>query len=105
MGDGWSTPSSYIEQSFIPCEDNPEGSASPKSTPDDCYDGPVLTLSLDGSSVPLVCPVPFSYTATPPARCPATTARSSPTMSASGNGSGTKFTDYWTVTERTGTTY
>lgn len=64
VGDGWSSPQSFIEQSFISCADSPEGSASPKSTPDECYNGPVLTLSQDGTSTPLVCPVPFSYTTT-----------------------------------------
>lgn len=62
-GDGWTTPQTYIEQSFIPCSDDPEGSAAPQSTQDECYNGPVLILSMDGSSTPLVCPDPFSYTA------------------------------------------
>src|SRR5262249_52211780 len=62
VGDGWGTPQPFIEQSFTSCQDSPEGSATPVLTPDDCYDGPVLTLSLSGSSTPLVCPVPFSYT-------------------------------------------
>jgi RHS repeat-associated protein len=55
-GDGWSTGDSYIEQSFIPCSDNPEGTALPAAdqTEDMCYDGNVLTLSLDGSTTSLV---------------------------------------------------
>jgi RHS repeat-associated protein len=53
-GDGWSTPHSYIEQSFASCKDDPNGSAAPKQTNDLCYDGPVLTLSLNGSTSALV---------------------------------------------------
>ncbi len=48
VGDGWSTPESFVEQSFVPCSDSPEGSAAPQSTQDACYDGPILTLSLNG---------------------------------------------------------
>ena len=29
VGDGWSTPEAFIEQSFVPCSDSPEGSAAP----------------------------------------------------------------------------
>jgi hypothetical protein len=102
VGDGWSTPHSYIEQSFIPCADNPEGSASPKSTQDECYNGPILTLSQDGSSVPLVCPVPFSYTATSTCTLSSDNGEIVTHHVSAGNGSGTKFTDYWTITDRTG---
>jgi RHS repeat-associated protein len=105
VGDGWTSPQSYIEQSFIPCADNPEGSASPKSTQDECYNGPVLTLSQDGTSTPLVCPVPFSYTATSTCKAAAYGGEVVTHHVSSGNGSGSKFTDYWTVTDRTGTTY
>ena len=105
VGDGWSSPQTFIEQSFIPCADSPEGSASPKSTQDECYNGPVLTLSQDGTSTPLVCPVPFSYTATSTCQSADDTGEIVTHHVSSGNGSGTKFTDYWTVTERDGTTY
>jgi hypothetical protein len=54
LGDGWDTPENYVEQSFVPCSDNPEGSAAPESTNDECYDGQVLTLSLNGSSISIV---------------------------------------------------
>jgi RHS repeat-associated protein len=104
VGDGWSTPSAYIEQSFIPCADNPEGSASPKSTQDACYNGPILTLSENGSSAPLVCPVPFSYTATSTCTSSSDNGEIVTHHVSSGNGSGTKFTDYWTITDRTGKT-
>ena len=48
-GDGWSTGDSFVEQSFVSCSDKPEGSASPVSSGDMCYDGPVLTMSLNSS--------------------------------------------------------
>jgi RHS repeat-associated protein len=104
-GDGWSTPGAYIEQSFIPCQDDPEGTAAPESTIDDCYNGPVLTLSLNGVSTPLVCPVPFSYTSNSTCTPSDDDGAVVTHVVDSGNGSGTKFTDYWTVTERDGTTY
>ena len=106
VGDGWSTPESSIEQSFIPCSDNPEGSASPKSTQDECYNGPVLTLIQDATSIPLVCPVPFSYTTTSTCKASDDTGQVITHHVSSGNGSGTRFTDYWTITNRNGqTTY
>jgi len=55
-GDGWSTSDSYVEQSFVPCKDNPEGVTLPTAdqTEDMCYAGKVLTLSLNGSTTSLV---------------------------------------------------
>jgi RHS repeat-associated protein len=53
-GDGWSTPRSYIEQTFVSCSDKPQGKDSPKKTGDLCYAGPVLTMSLNGSTSSLV---------------------------------------------------
>jgi RHS repeat-associated protein len=105
VGDGWSTPQSYIAQSFIPCQDDPEGSAAPESTQDECYDGPVLTLSLNGTSTPLVCPVPFSYTTTSTCTAASDNGEVVTHHVNSGNGQDTQFTDYWTVTTRDGTTY
>jgi RHS repeat-associated protein len=104
-GDGWETPQSFIEQSFIPCQDDPEGSAAPESTLDECYNGPVLTLSINGVSTPLVCPVPFSYTSNSTCVPSDDDGAVVTHVVNSDNGSGTKFTDYWTVTERDGTTY
>ena len=104
-GDGWSTPDSFIEQSFIPCADDPEGSAAAQSTQDECYNGPVLTWSDDGSSTPLVCPVPFSYSTASSCQAADDSGEVITHHVGSGNGSGTKFTDYWTITERDGTTY
>ena len=74
VGDGWSAPDSFIEESFAPCSDNPEGTASPTSTPDNCYDGPILTMSLNGSSSSLVWDAGASVW-----KSRTTTVRSSPT--------------------------
>ncbi len=57
VGDGWATPAdNYITQTFVPCADDPEGTAEAidMSTEDMCYDGDVLTLSLNGSSTTIV---------------------------------------------------
>lgn len=107
VGDGWSSSTdNFVEQSFVSCSDSPEGSASPSPTGDSCYDGPVLTLSLDGSTTSLV---PASSDTSPN---DTTVWKSSNDngeivkhIANTGNGSGTKFTDYWTVTDRTDTTF
>ncbi|MEV4283405.1 polymorphic toxin-type HINT domain-containing protein [Actinoplanes xinjiangensis] len=54
VGDGWGTPRSFIEQTFVSCADDPQGKAAPEKTSDLCYSGPLLTLSLNGSSSALV---------------------------------------------------
>jgi RHS repeat-associated protein len=100
VGDGWSTPASFVEESNVACSDNPEGSASPVSTSDQCYAGPVLTLSLNGSSSSLV------WDASSSTFHPQQDDGSKVThVTSSGNGSGTYNTDYWTVTRRDGTVY
>jgi RHS repeat-associated protein len=100
IGDGWSGPESFVEQSFVSCSDSPEGSPSPVSTQDSCYAGPVLTLSLKGSTESLV------YDASQHTYRPANNDGSIVTqVTSSSNGSGTYNTAYWTVTERDGTTY
>jgi len=99
-GDGWSTGDAFIEQSFIPCADKPEGTASPVSTADECYDGPVLTLSMDGTSTSLVC-----NAAETSCQTAADNGDVIKHVTSSGNGTGTYNTDYWTVTERDGTVY
>ncbi|GAA4617171.1 RHS repeat-associated core domain-containing protein [Actinoallomurus liliacearum] len=100
LGDGWSTPQSYIEQSFKSCSDSPEGSAAPKSTADECYDGPVLTMSLNGSTTSLVWDsAKKTYT---PADDNGEVIKH---YTDSNNGSGTYNTDYWQVTDRTGTVF
>ena len=100
VGDGWSTPDSYIERSFTSCSDSPEGSASPVSTADQCYAGDVLTVSLNGKSTALVYdPTAKTYTAADDDGEKITH------FINTGNGSGTYNTDYWTITDRDGTTY
>ncbi|MFC0038644.1 RHS repeat-associated core domain-containing protein [Actinomadura rayongensis] len=99
-GDGWSLPQSFVEQSFVPCSDSPEGSAAPKSTADECYDGQILTLSLNGASTPLV------WDATKKTYTPAADhGEIVKHVTGANNGSGTHDTDYWQITDRTGTTY
>ncbi|MFD9436154.1 polymorphic toxin-type HINT domain-containing protein [Streptomyces sp. NPDC060002] len=100
VGDGWATPDSYIEQSFTSCSDSPEGSASPVSSADHCYDGPILTLSLNGSSTSLV--RNDSDGTWKPADDNGATVKH---VTNANNGSGTYNTDYWIVTERDGTQY
>ncbi|WP_145793482.1 polymorphic toxin-type HINT domain-containing protein [Kitasatospora atroaurantiaca] len=100
VGDGWSTPDSFIEQTFTSCADKPEGTASPSETSDECYAGPILTLSLNGSSTALVWDSAKS-TWKPQSDNGEKIAH----VTNSNNGSGTYNTDYWTVTDRTGTVY
>jgi RHS repeat-associated protein len=54
LGDGWETPDSFIAMETTPCDDDPEGSASPDATTDECYDGEIVQMSLDGTDTPLV---------------------------------------------------
>jgi RHS repeat-associated protein len=99
-GDGWSAGESFVEQSFISCADKPEGTASPVASGDECYDGPVLTLSLGGRSTSLVC-----NAAETSCREAEDTGDVVAHVTGSNNGSGTYNTDYWTITERDGTVY
>jgi RHS repeat-associated protein len=100
VGDGWSTPRSYVEQTFASCMDEPGGSPSPVKTYDRCYDGPILTLSLKGSSTALV------WDATKEVWKPESDNGEVIThVPNSNNGSGTYNTDYWRVTLRDGTVY
>lgn len=98
-GDGWGTPDSFIEQSFASCADDPEGTASPVSTGDYCYDGPILTLSLNGTSTSLLQDSSGNWVTADGGQEKITH------VTGSNNGSGTYNTDYWTVTDRDGTTY
>ncbi|MEV1112188.1 RHS repeat-associated core domain-containing protein [Micromonospora sp. NPDC049751] len=100
VGDGWSTPRSFVEQTFASCMDDPGGSASPVKTPDRCYDGPMLTLSLNGSSTALV------WDAAKEVWKPESDNGEVVThVENANNGSGTYNTDYWRVTLRDGTSY
>ncbi|WP_370082485.1 RHS repeat-associated core domain-containing protein [Streptacidiphilus sp. MAP12-16] len=101
VGDGWSTADSYVEQSFTSCSATPEGVTLPPAdqTGDMCYDGPILTLSLLGSSVSLVKDSTGAWHTTNDNGDVVTH------VTGSGNGSGTYNTDYWTVKDRSGTVY
>ncbi|MEV6692209.1 RHS repeat-associated core domain-containing protein [Micromonospora sp. NPDC051196] len=100
VGDGWSTDRSFIEHSFASCQDDPGGKASPVKTYDRCWDGPMVTMSLNGSSTALVWDAgkkiwkPESDNGEVITR-----------VTGSNNGSGTYNTDYWRVTLRDGTVY
>lgn len=100
VGDGWQTSDSYIEQSFTSCADSPEGTAAPTLTADECYDGNILTISLNGSTTQLV-KDDASGTWKLASDNGATVTHKTDTS----NGSGTYDTDYWVVTERDGTSY
>jgi YD repeat-containing protein len=102
VGDGWDTTDSFVEQTFTSCSDSPEGVSLPssESTADECYDGPILTVSLDGSSSSLVCNAAETQ-CTEQSDDGATVSH----VTGSGNGSGTYNTDYWVITERDGTKY
>src|SRR5579884_2209196 len=100
LGDGWSTPENYIEQSFVSCADSPEGDPAPQATGDMCYDGPVLTLSLGGSSTALVWDAGKQVWKPSAENGDVVTHHTG-----ANNGTGTYNTDYWTVTDRTGTVY
>jgi len=99
-GDGWSTGQNFVEQTFVSCANSPEGTASPVSTQDQCYAGPILTLSLNGSSTSLVWDSGKSVW-----REQSENGAVVAHVTGSGNGTGTYNTDYWTVTERDGTVY
>ncbi|MEU4594239.1 HNH/endonuclease VII fold putative polymorphic toxin [Micromonospora aurantiaca (nom. illeg.)] len=100
VGDGWSTPQSYVEQSFISCADDPEGTASPKKTNDLCYDGPILNMSLNGSTFALVWDAGKRVWKPTSDNGEVITHEMN-----SNNGSGTHDTDYWRLTTRDGTVY
>ena len=101
IGDGWSDPAnSYIEQTFTSCSDSPEGSAAPSSTNDECYDGNILTLSLNGSTTQMI-----KDGSTGAWRLESDNGATLTHETGTSNGSGTYNTDYWIVTERDGTSY
>lgn len=115
-GEGWGTPNSFIEQSFQSCAESPEGTAAPTKIYDRCYDGPIYTLSLNGSTSALVWDATKKVFKTETAEgativhyCTLPTGKttfSDPTCTAgTNNGSATYFNDWWKVTNRDGTTY
>ncbi|MFC1430617.1 RHS repeat-associated core domain-containing protein [Streptacidiphilus sp. N1-3] len=105
IGDGWSMADSFIEQSFVTCGDDPEGVTLPAAdkTGDMCYDGPLLTLSLNGTTTQLIWDATKGTGGTwKPANDDGDVVKH---VTNSNNGSGTYNTDYWTVTDRSGTVY
>ncbi len=109
LGDGWGTPDSFIALSSRPCDDDPEGSASPSSTTDMCYDGEIVQMSLNGTDTPLV----FVSSATSGGvttsqwRAQADDGAVITHVSDASTvfGAYSLGQDYWTVTERDGTKY
>jgi RHS repeat-associated protein len=53
IADGWKSTEHFIERTYKPCKDV-TGSGAPTGSGDSCWAGQLLTLSLDGSSTPLV---------------------------------------------------
>jgi RHS repeat-associated protein len=100
VGDGWDTQDSFVGQEFASCADSPEGSAGSVTTTDECYDGPVLTMSLNGSSTSIV----YDKNASTYKLADDDGATVSK-VTGSSNGSGTYDTSYWVITERDGTKY
>jgi RHS repeat-associated protein len=109
LGDGWETTDSSIQLSTIPCDDDPEGTASPDATTDECYDGDVVEMSLGGTDTPLV----FASSSTSGGvttskwRAENDNGAVITHVSAASTVFGKYSTgaDYWTVTERDGTEY
>jgi RHS repeat-associated protein len=99
-GDGWSTPQSYVEQTYATCADSPEGSAAPSATQDQCYDGPIVTMSLNGSSATLV---RDDKTGVWKQETDSGTVITQATDSSIGNG--TYDNDFWKAVTRDGSTY
>ncbi|MGH3167841.1 MAG: hypothetical protein ACRDN0_18390, partial [Trebonia sp.] len=101
-GDGWSTGDSFIEQSFIPCADDPEGTTLPSAdqTEDMCYDGNALTLSLAGQTTALV-----RDDSTGRWKLQDDDGAVVTEVTGSSNGTGSYNTSYWKITEQDGTSY
>ena len=98
VGDGWATQDSYVEQTYTPCDDDPEGAAGSVTTTDECYDGQILTLSLNGSSTAIVDDA-GTYKLQNDDGAVVTK------VTGADNGSGTYDNSYWKITEQDGTTY
>ena len=100
VGDGWNTPDSFIEQTFATCSDNPDSMSTAPTNADECYAGPILTVSLNGSSTSLVCNS-AETSCTEQSDDGAVVSH----VVSSANGSKTANTDYWSITDRDGSTY
>ncbi|WP_329260474.1 hypothetical protein OG223_41350 [Streptomyces sp. NBC_01478] len=100
VGDGWTTQDSFVAQEFTSCADSPEGSAGSVTTTDECYDGPILTMSLNGSSTSIIYDKDTSTYKLADDNGATVTK-----VTSSSNGSDTYDTSYWVITERDGTKY
>jgi RHS repeat-associated protein len=109
LGDGWQTPDSFIALSTRPCDDDPEGSASPDATTDMCYDGEIVQMSLNGTDSPLVFVSSTTSggvtTSTWRAEADDGAVITHVSDSSAVFGKYSLGSDYWTVTERDGTEY
>lgn len=110
LGEGWDTPQAYVEQSFQSCSESPEGSAAPTATHDQCYDGPIFTLSLNGTTTSLVWDSTKAVFESEHADGAVVTHYCTKTAdvtctSGTGNASDSYDQDWWQVVERDGTTY
>ena len=109
LGDGWETPDSYVAMETTPCDDDPEGSASPDATTDECYDGEIVQMSLNGTDTPLV--FVSSSTAGGVTTSQWRAADDQGAVITHVSDASTVFgkyslgNDYWTVTDRDGTEY
>ncbi|GIE29391.1 type IV secretion protein Rhs [Actinoplanes italicus] len=99
-GDGWSTPESYIEQTFVSCSEKPQGKDAPKKIYDQCHNGPILTMSLDGRSSSLVWDETKKVYKAEDDNGEVITK-----VAGGDNGSGAKDTSYWQVTMRNGAVF
>jgi len=116
VGEGWNTPDSFIQQSFQNCSESPEGTAAPTTVYDECYDGPIYTMSLNGSSTALVWDATKKVFKTESADgsvikhfCTLPSGQSSftdPTcVAGTSNATSTEFNDWWQISDRDGTKY
>lgn len=53
IGDGWSSTENYIERTYQACSEV-DGSGAPAGSGDLCWNGQILTMSLNGKSTPIV---------------------------------------------------
>jgi RHS repeat-associated protein len=109
LGDGWQTPDSFIAMETTPCDDDPEGLASPDATTDECYDGEIVQMSLDGTDTPLVFVSSSTSGGVTTSKWRAEDDQGAVIVHVSDSstvfGKYSLGNDYWTVTDRDGTEY
>jgi RHS repeat-associated protein len=97
IGDGWNYSPGYIERSYVPCADDPAGTA-PK-TGDSCWVGQILHVSFGSTSGDLV------YDANVPTHWRISNDDGTRVEQLTGGHNGTFDGDYWKLTTRDGTRY